>query len=129
MSKDKKKLVFGIVYIIFGVILFLNVLLKNTILSDKVADLMIKQLVAGKVYSSEIKLLENLPSAVYGLAMIVCLVLCILIFVFKIHKGNKAIIALNILTIVTLVLGMQGINFIIVAVEGILLIITYIKEG
>lgn len=35
MSKDKKKLVFGI-------ILFLNVLLKNTILSDRVTDLKIK---------------------------------------------------------------------------------------
>lgn len=128
MYRNKRKLVFGIIYIIFGVILFLNVLLQNTILSDKIIKLQLEQLVTGKDYSSEIKLLENLPSTVYFVAMIICLIVCVLVFVFKLHEENKTIMALNILTIVTLVLGMRGINFIIVAIEGIILIVTYIKE-
>ena len=60
--------------------------------------------------------------------MIICLIVCILVFVFKWHEENKTIMALNILTIVTLVFGLRGINFIIAAIEGIVLIITYIKE-
>lgn len=128
MYKDKKKLLFGIMYIIFGVILFLNVLLQNTVVSDKIINLKFEQLTTGKDYSSEIRFLENLPSIIYFVVMIICLIVCILVFVFKWHEENKTIMALNILTIVTLVFGLRGINFIIAAIEGIVLIITYIKE-
>lgn len=128
MYKDKKKLVFGIIYILSGIILFLNVLLENTIISETIIDLKMEQLVTGRDYGSKIELLENLPTAVYGSIMIVCLILCVLIFVFKIYESNKAILALNILTIVTLILGMKGINFIIIAIQGILLIVTYVKR-
>lgn len=115
MYRDKRKLVIGIIYYVWHYYVFEHISKKyNNIRCSYYLKL--EQLLQKRIIPQKFKL----PTVFYGLAMIICLVLCVLVFVFKLYKINKVILALNILTITTLVLGMQGINFIIVTIEGIL---------
>ena len=127
MENDKSKKVLGIIAIIWGVILLIYQILRNTVLGDWVSDIQMKQLLNyGSERAQQVKLGFEAFNNFLGIAFLVSLIL-IVIFIIIYHKrrnikifSKSGTIYILLGLVLYILLGWNLISVIVVPIGGFL---------